>query len=734
MRSAVPVVRAETGRRRPTGMTRRRAAVRLAALAMLACSAAAAGQTPPEIPPAELERAAALREDMRRMMALARDRVFPALVNINVITVRYWDGKEQKGRSVGSGTIFSRDGYVLTNYHVAQNGKRFRVTLADKTEVAAELVGEDPLTDLAVLKIDTSALPDPDRPLPYAVFGDSDEVEIGDTVMAMGSPWALSRSVTRGSVSNTERVVAMDEGGAGELRFDRDQRTGIFNQWIQHDASINPGNSGGPLVNLKGEVVGVNTRGSMGGVGFAIPSNVCRQVASLLVAHGEVPRSWYGLSLRTIKRSGFSEGVLVNSVDNDGPAYEAGLRAGDCVVRIDDEPVTIHYPEQIPPLLKKLADRPIGASVRFDVRRGDESLELTVVTQRMLPDRGDEAAFRGWGITAQEITENMARNRRLDSNEGVLISGVRAGSPAGLAEPPLIPGDILRAVDGREVRTHEGFIAAYEELMEREPLPEYVLIEFDRRGKSHITLLKPRPDRDEDPPMEVAKAWIGIDTQPVVRKLAEQLGHPDLLGFRVTRVFPRTLAAETDLAVGDIITELDGERLRPRGMQDAGLFHRKVRNLNIGESAALTVLRGGETVRLTVPLERTRMTPEEARRDRNRDFEISVREITFFDRDENRWDDDVHGVIVLGVETAGWAGLAGIRPGDLIQRIGDVEIRDLATYRRLMDEIAADKPPRIVFVVLRGVRTFFQYAEPDWSPKLDDVDDFDDLPAAPSDD
>ncbi len=691
-----------------------------AALSLTLCVPAALAQRA-EIPPAELERAEELREDMRRLMGLARDRVFPALVNISVITVHYWDGKERKGRSVGSGTIISDDGYILTNYHVAENGKKFRVTLSDKREVTAELVGEDPLTDLAVLKIDPKEM---GGTLAHASFGDSDKLEIGDTVMAMGSPWALSRSVTRGSVSNVERVLGGSEDEAEGVRFDQDQRTGLFNRWIQHDAAISPGNSGGPLVNLEGEIIGVNARGGvMGGdMGFAIPSNVCQHVAAQLIEHGEVPRSWYGFALKSIKKSGMTEGVLVNSVDLEGPAYEGGLRAGDVLLRIDDAPVTVLYPEQIPPLLKDLADRPIGTAVRFHVQREEQTLDVSVTTRKLLRDRGEEAALRAWGLSAQEITPNMARNRRLDSTKGVLISGVRPGSPAALAEPPIGPGDIVRSVDGKPMETQKDLVAFYEEFMERDPLPEYVLVEFDRRGKSHITIFKPKAEDDPDPPREVAKAWIGIDTQPLLKRLAEQMGLPDTLGYRVTRVYPRTLAAESDLRVGDIITELNGDKLRPRGMQDAGQFQRKVRDLEIGGQATLTVLRDGQPRNVTVALERTRLTPEEARRDRNTDFELTVRELTFFDVDENRWDEHVQGVLVVGLEPAGWAGIGGLRPGDLVQRIGDVTITDLASYRKAMEQLSEDQPPRVVFVVLRGVQTHFQYVEPDWRPSAEPSD------------
>ena len=671
-----------------------------------------------ELRAVNVEKANQLRQDLREMITLARDRVFPALVNIRVITVRYWGGKEHKGEAVGSGTIISTEGYVLTNFHVARNARKFKCTLADKQEITAELVGEDPLTDLAVLKLDLSELKDPAMILPSAKFGDSDELRIGDTVMAMGSPWALSRSVTLGIVSNTERILAGSDDDAGEMRFDRDQRTGIFNRWIQHDAAINPGNSGGPLVNLKGELVGVNTRGTFfgGDMGFAIPSNIARTVAQDLIEHGEVFRSWLGLTLKPIKKSGFKEGVLVNSIVEDGPADKAGLRAGDVITHLEGAPLTVWFPEEVPPLLKRLADYAIGSTVTVDFKRGKETVQAKIVTEMLRKDRGDEAAFRAWGLVAVDITEKMARERRLESTLGVLVDSVRAGNPAQMAEPALANGDVIRSIDGEPIDDLDTLIAFYDRITKQEELPEYLLVEFDRLGKNHLTLVKPKPDKDVDPPREVVKAWIGVAVQPLVKKLAKQLGHVESVGFRITRVYPRTLAAEGDLKVGDIILSLNDDRLKPRGMQDAGMFHRKVRRLDIDDEVKLTVLRDKEERTVSVTLERTRITAAEARRDKNRDFELAVREMTFFDRDEKRWSESVRGVIVNRVDPAGWAQLGGIRRGDLIQRIAEFDIRSLKSYRAAMDAVTEQKPERIVFVVLRGVRTRFQYVEPDWGP------------------
>jgi len=678
---------------------------------------AAQPAAPSEPTAEELAKAEQLREDMRTMIELARDRVFPALVNIEVVTVHYWGGKEHKGRAVGSGTIITEKGYVVTNQHVTFNGQKFKCTLADKQEVSAELLGEDPLTDLAVLKLNLDELKDPGQPLPVARFGNSDELRIGDHVMAMGSPFALSRSVTLGIVSNAERVFAggLMGGEDDEMELEEGQRTGLFTRWIQHDALINPGNSGGPLVNLRGEIVGINELGGSA-MGFAIPSNLARTVSEQLAEHGEVARSWIGVSFKPIEDTGLEHGVRVNSVVKDGPAAQAGVQAGDVILRIAGEPVTVRFPEEVPPLLKKIAEQPIGSTLPVSLQRGDAIVDTQVQTAKLEKDRGDESAFRGWGLTALDITDKMARDRRLGRSDGVLVSGVRTGGPAELAEPPLTDEDVIRAIDGEPVADLAGFVARYEQIMQADPLPEYLLIEYERVGKNALTLLKPKPDKDEDPPLEAAKAWIGVATQPVLKKLAEKLGNPEAVGFRVSRVYPKTEAAGTDLQVGDIILSLNDKRLRPRGMQDAGLFSREVRRLEIGEQATLSVLRGSQTVEAKVPLERTRLTPAEARRERNRDFEWTVREVTFFDRDDNRWDDDVVGVLVDQVESAGWAGLGGIQSGDLIQRVGDFPIRDLEGYRKSMEAVTEAKPERVVVVVLRGVQTRFQYLEPAWEP------------------
>lgn len=712
---------AETGpgRVRPHLASTRRflCAALVALLATLPLQADEAPESP------ERDQAEQLRQDLQSLITSARDRVFPSLVNIRVITTFYFNGDEQKGVSVGSGTVISPEGYVLTNYHVVRNGLKFTCTLNNKIEISAELVGEDPLTDLAVLKLDAQELEEKGVSLSHAKLGDSDAMVIGDTVMSMGSPWALSRSVSLGIISNTDRLLASVDDDAEEMRFDRDQRTGIFTRWIQHDSAISPGNSGGPLVNLQGEVIGVNAMGSRGGgdMGFAIPSNLAQDVAAALVEHGQVPRSWYGWTLKPIKNSGFSEGVLVNSVVEDGPAAEAGIEAGDIILGIDNDPVTVWFPEEEPLLLMRLAAYPVGSEVDLEWQRGEETRRGTLVTSLLEADRGEEASFRQWGFVGLEITASMARNRRLSDTRGVLVQGVRSGSPAQTAEPPLDRDDVIRAVNGQPVNSLADLLAIYEDLDNQDATDAEVLFEYTRRGRNQLTLIEPKDSGSNDRPRELAKSWIGIAVQPVLPNLARHLGTPEATGFRVTRIYPDTLAAESDLAAGDVILALNGQPLKPVNMQDSGMLHRLVRRLDIGATAQLTVLRDEQQVDIPVALERTRLTPGEARSEYNDDFGLGVREITFLDRDENRWSVDLEGLLITKVERAGWAQLGHLRAGDLVLGINDEPMTSVAQFRDTMEALERERPERVTFLVLRGAETRFQYVQPDWTPQVTNI-------------
>lgn len=666
-----------------------------------------------------------LRAELRQTIGNARDQVFPALVSISVVLVSFQGGKEVKGQATGSGTIFSKEGYVVTNAHVTAGGRKFVCTLADQREVPARLVGEDPLTDLAVLQLDREALGDFD--LAVATFGDSDRLEIGDYVMAMGSPFSLARSVSLGIVSNTERVFPGGFGGEeGEMELEQGQRTGLFTRWLQHDALISPGNSGGPLVNLAGEVVGINELGA-GNLSFAIPSNLARRVSAALIAEGEVVRSYLGLAFRPAESGSKVQGAAISAVELEGPADQAGILPGDVLVAIDGKEVVGRVAEDLPLVLDTIASQEVGRELTVRLLRGKQEIEKRVTTARLVEDLGEEQSFHAWGLTGQEITPKMARDLRLAGTEGVLITGARQGGPALAAEPPLAPGDVLTRVDGRAIRSLADLVALYHELDRPTPLKaaatedQALLVEVKRRGAEQITLLSPRREADDDPPRELPKAWIGVATQPILAELGRKLGLSDQRGFRITRVYPQTEAEKAGLKVGDIVLSLDGVLLQPQSLEDGALLARQVRSRTIGDSVKLEVRRGRDQLEVTVVLERTRLSKEEARRATDSDFEVSVRELTFFDRDENLWPDTTTGVIVENVDGAGWFGQAGIQPGDLITEINQSPVSSLAAFRRALESFKTTRVERIAVKVRRGPYLFALEIQPDWSPEKEEA-------------
>src|SRR5688572_20137407 len=268
-------------------------------------------------------------------IAAARDRVLPVVVSILAVRQDYRQGEPVLSVSSGSGTVVSPRGHIATNAHVTRNGRSFRVVFGDGRELPAKLVGTDTLSDLAVLKIEP---PKPET-FRYAEFAETLDLRAGDTVLAMGAPWGLSNSMSAGVVNNPQRLLVslFDDEAEYEDSLGEDEPTGRYYAWIQHDAAIAPGNSGGPLVDLRGRIVGVNTRGMISGgdLAFAIPGPEAGRVVRALIADGRVQRVNLGFRLRSLKGTAHTRGVLVNSVERDSAPEKAGLRAGDRVLAIN---------------------------------------------------------------------------------------------------------------------------------------------------------------------------------------------------------------------------------------------------------------------------------------------------------------------------------------------------------------------------------------------------------------
>src|SRR5664280_220094 len=283
---------------------------------LFVCAAAQTGA-------AERSSPSALRSQIDSAIA----RVKPALVRIRVVSTEYGEGREMKMQEVGSGAIITKDGYIITNHHVAGHAKRMFCTLWNREEIEAELVGTDPLTDISIIRLK----PDKPREFEPAAFGDSSAMRVGDSVLAMGSPMALSQSVTLGIISNTELVMPRFWGAYGQFRLDGENVGGLV-RWIGHDAAIYGGNSGGPLVNLRGEIIGINEISF--GLGGAIPGNLAKSAAAELMAAGRIRRSWLGVDVQPLfKHSQKEHGVLISGVLDHSPAGDAGIEAGDLLLR-----------------------------------------------------------------------------------------------------------------------------------------------------------------------------------------------------------------------------------------------------------------------------------------------------------------------------------------------------------------------------------------------------------------
>jgi serine protease Do len=339
-------------------------------------------------------------------------------------------------QGAGSGVIISKDGYILTNNHVVEGAKEVTVTLADKQEYKAQIVGRDSRTDLAVLKID------PREPLTAATMGNSSQVRVGDWVMAIGNPFGLSNTVTAGIVSAKGRVI-----GAGP-----------YDDFIQTDTPINPGNSGGPLFNMEGQVVGINTAIlSQGqGIGFAIPVNEIKPLVPQLISTGRVTRGYLGVSIQPVTpelekamKLDTNKGALVAEVVPGSPAAEAGIHQGDVIIAFNNK--TVDDPRDLSLLV---ANTQVGQEANVTVLREGTKKELTVKIEKLgsaeAKAEGSGQPSQGkWGLGLQNLNPGMPGSSSSKADHGVLVATVRPGSPADLAG--IHQGDVILGIDRHPV-------------------------------------------------------------------------------------------------------------------------------------------------------------------------------------------------------------------------------------------------------------------------------------------
>lgn len=410
----------------------------------------------PKVPPQILETSRAFSEIVSA--------VSPAVVNISTTKVvrretpfsedPFFDlfrpfhdfglPKKWKEQSLGSGVIVSRDGYIITNNHVVEQSEDIRVILYDKRSFKGRIVGSDPKTDVAVVKISADNLP-------VIPWGDSDRLQVGEFVLAIGNPFGLSHTVTMGIISAVGRA-----------------NVGIadYEDFIQTDAAINPGNSGGPLVNTRGELIGINTAifsrsGGYQGIGFAVPSNMARLVMDQLMKQGKIVRGWLGVTIQDItpelsQKFGLkdSKGALVGDIAKGSPAEKSGIQRGDVILEFNGKEI-----RSVGSLRNMVAQSKVGSQVRLRILRNGRERELSAVIVELpkeaagapsepSPDDIQRNAFSG--ITVMDLTKEIARQLGLGPNEkGVVVARVEPGSTAD--EAGLKKGDVIQEIDRKKI-------------------------------------------------------------------------------------------------------------------------------------------------------------------------------------------------------------------------------------------------------------------------------------------
>ncbi len=385
--------------------------------------------------------------------------------------------RKRKEQSLGSGVIVSEDGYIITNNHVVEGADEIKIVLSDRREFMGKVVGADPKTDLAIVNIKA-------KDLPAIVWGDSDKIEVGEFVLAIGSPFGLNQTVTSGIISAKGRA-----------------NVGIadYEDFIQTDAAINPGNSGGALVNIRGELIGINTAiftrsGGYMGIGFAVPSNMAKSVMDSLVNEGKVTRGWLGVYIQDITpelakqfKISTSKGALISDVMEGSPADKAGLQRGDVIVNYNGKEV-----ENNSHLRNMVAQTPVGKATDIKIIR-DGRMELLKVVIGELPaeiakgETGEGSAggvFRG--LTLQNLTQEL--RKRLDIPEkirGIVITGVSEDSP--VEEYGLRAGDVIMQINRKDIKTVKDFNKIAEELKK----DESILVLIYREGMTIYITLSP---------------------------------------------------------------------------------------------------------------------------------------------------------------------------------------------------------------------------------------------------
>lgn len=639
------------------------------------------------------------------------EQVKPSLVRIQVVTGAASGGRETKAESFGSGVIISPDGYVVTNHHVAGDARWISCTLSNKQQVEAKLVGTDALSDIAVIKLDSTF-----APYPVASWGDANILRVGDPVLAMGSPLALSQSVTSGIISNTELVMPSVYSG-----FILDgEDVGSIVRWIGHDAAIHPGNSGGPLVNLKGEIVGINEIEL--GLSGAIPADLAREVATQLIEKGKVLRAYSGIELQPrLQQDTRTSGVLVSGVLAASPGAKAGIQAGDLLLSVNGSPLDAKFPEQLPLVNLALTRLSTDAPSEFRLERDGKEMTISIKPAPRELASSPSREVKGWGMTGSNITPFMAREYSFAGTDGVIVTGVMTGGPSSEAEPAIEELDIITKVDDKPIKSLSQLSALSSAITPSEE-GKATLVTIVRSGQQILTVVPVHKQSVEDTSVEVATTFFPASTQVVTPILAKALKLPDnTQGVRLTQLYPNSAAQAAGLQIGDIITKLDGLPIEVEATEDEDVFPAMIRQYKIGSTVELTVLRKSAGAAWNKPQIKKLKLPQapkgerELQTYRDENFGITLRSITYMDRIRGNAAPSEAGVMVTAVEEGGWGALAGLEAGHVIRSIDGQVVRSMEAARTKLKALAKAQPKRVTIFVSTGVHTAFVEVQTDWS-------------------
>jgi serine protease Do len=650
-------------------------------------------------------------DPQQELVEKAIDKMKPSLVRLHVVWTDFESGREIKYEAYGSGAIITAEGHVVTNHHVAGRARQIFCTLFNKDEVEADLVGTDPLTDISVVKM---------RPMKKgsytpAAFGDSSKLRVGETVLAMGSPLALSQSVTKGIVSNTE-MIQPRVFGPFKLKMEGED-VGSIVRWIGHDAPIYGGNSGGPLVNLAGEIVGINEISL--GLSGAIPGNLAKNVADQLIKTGRVARAWLGIEVQPLLEAQRQKpGILVAGAMEGSPAGKAGFKPGDILEKLAGKEVSARFQEEIPIFNQYVQSLVVGKEVTAVVFRDGRELTLKVTPVEREEVKPKPRELIEWGMTARNISMIMAHELLRSSQDGVLVTSLRQGGPCSEAKPRIGEKDVITAVNGKSVKNLEELIALSDKLLagvKDAKVP--VLVAFDHDDERYLTVVEIGSVQPENPGAEIKKAWLPLSYQVLTAELAAKLGFPGKKGVRVTEVYPVKEAQAAGFKVGDLLFTLDGDEIPIAQPEDYEILLAMIRQYKIGSKVKFGLVRDGKPASAELVLAGMPLSARELKRYRSESFEFEARDISFADRLNSHWPDSLKGAMMDEVTQGGWAAIGQLAGGDLVLELNGRPVEDVTSLKKIMTEIERDKPSVIVVHVLRRIHHVYLELKPGWPKK-----------------